>query len=110
MLIAPELFLTGHRLGAATTSAMAEPADGPSAAAIAAIARRHHLAILYGYPERAGDKVYNAAQLIDQDGRRLANYRKTHLFGDIDRTAFAACDELVVQAELAGVVFGILIG
>jgi len=109
VLIAPEMFLAGHRLGSAT-SAMAEPADGPSAADIAAIARRHRLAILYGYPERAGDEIYNAAQLIDQDGRRLANYRKTHLFGDIDRTAFADCDKLVVQAEVAGIVFGILIG
>ncbi|HEV3168810.1 MAG TPA: carbon-nitrogen hydrolase family protein [Actinocrinis sp.] len=109
LLITAEMFLTGYHLGSATTSAMAEPADGPSAADIADIARRHGIAILYGYPERADGGVYNAAQLIGQDGRRLANYRKTHLFGDVDRAAFAAGDELVVQAELDGVVIGLLI-
>jgi predicted amidohydrolase len=109
LLITPEMFLTGYHLGSATISAMAEPADGPSAAVVADIARRHRVAILYGYPERAGDAVYNAVQLIDPDGCRLANYRKTHLFGDVDRNAFASGDELVVQAEVAGIVIGLLI-
>ena len=35
-------------------------------------------------------RVYNAALLLDRDGRRLANHRKTHLFGALDRDAFAA--------------------
>jgi predicted amidohydrolase len=65
--------------------------------------------VLYGYPERAGGDVYNAAQLIDHDGRGLANYRKTHLFGEIDRRAFRPGDGGFVQATLDGVRLGILI-
>lgn len=109
VLVTPEMFLTGYHLGPAAISVMAESADGPSAAEVADIARRHGVAILYGYPERSGDVVYNAVQLIDRDGSRLANYRKTHLFGEVDRQAFASGDTLVVQVELAGFVVGLLI-
>lgn len=37
------------------------------------------IAIVYGYPERDGDTVYNSAIFIDQHGRPLANHRKTVL-------------------------------
>ncbi len=67
------------------------------------------IAILYGYPERDHDSVYNAAQLIDRDGRRLANHRKTHLFGDIDRSAFEAGAGPPTLAELDGLRLGIVI-
>ena len=50
------------------------------------IAKAAGIAILYGYPERTEDgQIYNAVQLIDAHGERLCNYRKTHLFGDLDR-------------------------
>ena len=42
---------------------MAEPADGPTTARIAAIARETQIAILCGYPERDGDTTYNSALL-----------------------------------------------
>lgn len=45
--------------------------------------------MVYGYPERDGDAVYNSAQLLSAQGERLANYRKTHLFGDLDRDQFS---------------------
>ena len=39
---------------------------------------RQGIALLYGYPERGADgRVYNAALLLDRNGRRLANHRKT---------------------------------
>src|SRR5258708_39608439 len=74
LLVAPEMFLTGYAIGDGIAR-LAEPADGDSADAIAEIAARHGVAVAYGYPERAGDQGYNAAQLIDTDGTRLANYR-----------------------------------
>ncbi len=109
LLIVPEMFLSGYNIGAAAIAERAEAADGAVAASIAEIAARHALAILYGYPERAGDAVYNATQLIDRDGARLANYRKTHLFSDIDRNAFSPGDDNAVLAELDGWRIGILI-
>ncbi|MFJ8940097.1 carbon-nitrogen hydrolase family protein [Streptomyces sp. NPDC102365] len=108
LLIAPELFLTGYAIGA-DVHRLAEPADGDSADEIAEIAGRHGLAVVYGYPERASDLVFNSAQLISADGTRLANYRKTHLFGRFEREWFTPGDEPVVQAELDGLRVGLMI-
>lgn len=108
LLAAPEMFLTGYAIGD-DIARLAEPADGDSADAIAEIAGRHGLAIAYGYPERDGDTVHNSAQLISADGTRLANYRKTHLFGGFERDHFTPGEQPVVQAELNGLTVGLMI-
>ncbi|MFF3982386.1 carbon-nitrogen hydrolase family protein [Streptomyces sp. NPDC055808] len=108
LIVCPELFLTGYAIGD-DVAKLAEAADGPSARAIADIAVRHGLAVVYGYPERDGDAVYNAAQLIGPDGTRLANYRKTHLFGRFEQEAFTPGEQPVVQAELNGLRVGMMI-
>ncbi|MGW1280609.1 carbon-nitrogen hydrolase family protein [Streptomyces tsukubensis] len=108
LLVTSELFLTGYAIGDRVPR-LAETADGPSAAAVAATAARHGLAVAYGYPERAGDLVHNSVQLIGPDGTRLANYRKTHLFGCFEREWFTPGDRPVVQAELDGLRIGMLI-
>ena len=109
LLIAPEMILSGYNIGPQAISERAEASDGASAQAIADIARRHGIAILYGYPERAAGHIYNSVQLIERDGKRLANYRKTHLFGDIDRDAFSPGTEETVLADLDGWRIGFLI-
>ncbi|MFI0913110.1 carbon-nitrogen hydrolase family protein [Streptomyces abikoensis] len=108
LLLTDELFLTGYALGEAVAD-LAEPADGPGARAVARVAAEHGLAIGYGYPERDGGTVFNSLQLIGPDGTRLANYRKTHLFGEYETTSFTPGRDLVVQAELDGVRIGLLI-
>jgi predicted amidohydrolase len=108
LLAAPEMFLTGYAIGD-DIARLAEPADGDSADAIAEIATRHGLAIAYGYPERDGETVYNSAQLISADGARLANYRKTHLFGCAEREHFTPGEQSLVQARLGGLTVGIMI-
>ncbi|MEV1064774.1 carbon-nitrogen hydrolase family protein [Streptomyces sp. NPDC050263] len=108
LLVAPELFLTGYAIGD-DTARLAEPADGDSADAVAELAGRHGLAVAYGYPERSGDTVFNSAQLISADGARLANYRKTHLFGCFERDHFTPGEQPVVQAELNGLTVGLMI-
>ncbi|MFE9599529.1 carbon-nitrogen hydrolase family protein [Streptomyces hokutonensis] len=108
LLAAPEMFLTGYAIGD-DIGRLAEPADGDSADTVAEIATRHGLAITYGYPERDGDAVHNSAQLISADGDRLANYRKTHLFGDFERAHFTPGKQPVVQAELNGLTVGLMI-
>lgn len=87
LLVAPELFLTGYAIGA-DIARLAEPADGPSARRVAAVAARHGLAVAYGYPERDGQRVYNSARLVGADGAFLANYRKTHLYGGFEEEWF----------------------
>ena len=110
LLVMPELFLTGYNIGAAAIGAAAEPQDGPSAAVAGAIARAHDIALLYGYPERGGGGgLYNSALLVGADGTRLANYRKIHLFGDMEKAAFTPGNEPCVIVELEGVRVGVLI-
>lgn len=108
LLVMPELFLTGYNIGVAAIGRLAEARDGASARTAAEIARRHGVALLYGYPEREGDAVYNAALLVRPDGV-TAHYRKTHLFGTMEKAAFRAGDEACVVAEVGGARVGVLI-
>ncbi|MFF0205403.1 carbon-nitrogen hydrolase family protein [Streptomyces sp. NPDC005017] len=108
LLVTAEMFLTGYAIGD-DIARLAEPADGEAADAVAETAARHGLAVAYGYPERDGDTVYNAVQLISAEGTRLANYRKTHLFGCFERDHFTPGDTPVVQAELNGLTVGLMI-
>ncbi|MFF4233317.1 carbon-nitrogen hydrolase family protein [Streptomyces sp. NPDC001820] len=136
LLVCPEMFLTGYAIGD-DVPLLAEAADGPGARSVAEIAARHGIAVVYGYPEREshperGDersetgvrpaevpqlplggaprgRIFNSAQLIGPDGERLANYRKTHLFGCFEQQWFTPGEQPVVQAELGGIRIGMLI-
>ncbi|MEU9355500.1 carbon-nitrogen hydrolase family protein [Streptomyces griseoloalbus] len=108
LLVTSELFLTGYAIGD-DIDRLAEPADGDAADAVTETAARHGLAVAYGYPERAGDTVFNSVQLVSADGTRLANHRKTHLFGCFERDHFTPGDRPVVQAELDGLTVGLMI-
>ena len=93
VLVLPEMFLTGYNIGVDAVNVLAEVYNGEWAQQIARIAKAASLAIAYGYPERSEDgQIYNAVQLIDAHGERLANYRKSHLFGDLDHAMFSAGD------------------
>ncbi|MGU3432929.1 carbon-nitrogen hydrolase family protein [Actinomycetes bacterium M1A6_2h] len=108
ILVCPEMSTTGYNIGA-LIGARAEPADGPIAKAMARTAIDAGIAIVFGYPEAADGTVYNSAQVVDRDGTVLANYRKTHLFGDLDRDHFTPGDTLVSQFDLDGIRCGVLI-
>jgi len=107
LAIFPEMFLTGYNVGEAVFN-LAESADGPSAASAAKIARDSGVSILYGYPERSGDRIFNSALLIHAARGPVANYRKTHLYGEQEQRLFVPGDGLTVT-ELDGVALGILI-
>ncbi|MCM4084137.1 carbon-nitrogen hydrolase family protein [Paractinoplanes hotanensis] len=109
LLVTPEMSATGYHLGKARTDEVAEPPDGPLADGVRAVARRAGLAIVYGWPERDGDTVYNSVQLVDAGGAVAARYRKTHLYSDIDRSVYAPGDRLVVQAALGPLTVGLVI-
>ncbi|GAO92681.1 hypothetical protein PSA5_08210 [Pseudomonas syringae pv. actinidiae] len=110
LLICPEMFLTGYNIGAQAVSELAQAHDGSAAMRIAAIAKANGIAILYGYPERDTDQqIYNAVQLIDEHGVSLCNYRKTHLFSELDRSMFSAGADYFPVVELNGWRLGMLI-
>jgi 5-aminopentanamidase len=106
VLLCPECWLGGYNVDAA---AQAEAADGPSAAAIAAIAADAGLAIVYGYAEQDGTVVYNSAAAIGPDGARLGNYRKTHLFGDFERGQYQPGTQFAPPFRYLGWQIGMLI-
>ncbi|MCP4627290.1 MAG: carbon-nitrogen hydrolase family protein [bacterium] len=107
LIIIPELFLTGYNIGQQVRE-LAEPADGPACQKVARIAREADIAILYGYPERLNDDVYNSALLINRAGNTCANYRKTHLYGSYEKKCFKPGDSLIIT-KLEGLNIGILI-
>jgi predicted amidohydrolase len=110
LLVCPEMSLTGYQIGPQAAASLAEPADGALAQAVAAIARRHAIAIVHGYPEHNPQgRPFNATQLISADGQRTANYRKTHLFGDIDRTQFSPGPDAPAVFEWNGWRLGLLV-
>ena len=111
LLLCPEMGLTGYAIGAQQVKALAEPREGPMARAVAAIASRHQIPIVYGYPEQhpAGLQPYNAAQCFDHQGQPIAHYRKTHLFGDMDHQQFTAGDAPSQVFEHLGWRLGLLI-
>jgi 5-aminopentanamidase len=110
LLVLPEMFLTGYNIGVEAVGALAEARDGKSAQHIASIAKASGVAIVYGYPERADDgQIYNAVQLIDAKGESLCNYRKTHLFGELDHSMFSVGPDEFPLVELNGWKLGFLI-
>jgi 5-aminopentanamidase len=110
LLICPEMYLTGYNIGTDAARRLAEPRDGPSAHAVAEMAGENGIAIVYGYPERGiEDAIFNSAQLFGANGSSLANYRKTHLFGDLDKSMFSASDADSAVVELGGWRVGFLI-
>jgi predicted amidohydrolase len=91
VLVTPEMFTSGYAITLGEVLRFAEDAGGPTEAAVAEIARRHGLAIVYGHPERApGGGAYNAATMIGPDGVVRGRHRKVHLYGDVDRGQFVA--------------------
>ncbi|GFM86319.1 hydrolase [Pseudomonas cichorii] len=110
LLVCPEMFLTGYNIGAEAARKLAQPVNGLAASRIAAIAQEHGIAIVYGYPELGSDgRIYNAAQLIDSHGQSLTNYRKTHLYGELDKSMFTAGSDDFLVVELDGWRLGLLI-
>lgn len=110
LLVLPEMFMTGYNIGAEAVSTLAEVYNGEWAQQIGRIAKAAGLAIVYGYPERTADgQIYNAVQLIDAHGERLCNYRKSHLFGDLDRSMFSPGEAALPVVELNGWKLGFLI-
>lgn len=99
--------------------AIAEPLDGPRAAALCALAAAHRVWVLVGgFPERGPlpERPYNTSFLVDPAGARVAVYRKLHLF-DVDlpdgrkirESGYTAAGDAVVTAEVDGVTVGLSI-
>jgi len=75
LMLCPELYLSGYDVGPRVRQC-AEPADGPSLRHVAYLAEKYDTALAIGYPELAGQTLYNAIAVIGKSGERLLDYRK----------------------------------
>ncbi len=80
LAILPEAAFTGYvsPRGDFDLTRFAEPIDGPTATAIAALARRHRITLVAPLVLAEDERVYNTAIVAGPDGRLLATYRKRH--------------------------------
>lgn len=106
LLVTPEMFVTGYNIG----ERLAPLATADLVDRVAAIAAEAGIGIVAGLPEPLPDGgIANALVLVDADGAALLRYRKTHLFGDLDRSLFEAGDALPGVVEIDGVRVSVLI-
>jgi nitrilase len=81
-----------------------EAARAATEATLAASARAASTALVFGYAERDGDRIYNSAACFGPDGTLLANYRKTQLYGPRERAIYTPgshCRTFRLGAETA---------
>jgi len=109
LLIVPEASLTGYNIAPDDAGEIALPAQGDVLGQVAESAARHRIAIAIPHIERDHDTLYNAVQLIDDEGNTLVRYRKTHLWGDLDRSLFAPGEDLAPVIGWRGWRIGLLI-
>jgi 5-aminopentanamidase len=105
LLVTPELFATGYPL---RRRLLAEVNAG-YAEAVRRIAAATGVSIVHGLPEVNGAAVHNVAAVVTPEDGAVAAYRKVHLYGEHEQTMFIPGDELVVQAEVGGVVVGLAV-
>lgn len=105
VLITPELFLTGYNIG----DSIFELAKQDLLQMVQEIAREERIAVIVGLPEHEEGRFYNSVVFLDDSGEVLGRYRKTHLFGSLDRNSFARGQQLVSTVDYRGVRLAILI-
>ena len=81
LVVLPELAATNYLFaGPVHAGRVAEPAAGRTFAALAPVAREHGSWLVAGFVERARDRLFNSALIIDPRGELAFCYRKTLLF------------------------------
>ncbi len=80
LVLLPEAGLTGYvsASGDFDLRPLAEPADGPTRARMAELAKRARAVIAFPLIERDGDRFFNAFSLIAPNKSLLGHYRKIH--------------------------------
>src|SRR5689334_18246306 len=76
LLVFPELSLSGYAFTSSTEAMPFSMADNSNVIAELALAsKKNGVAIVFGYAERSGDRLYNSALAIDSIGRVVGKYR-----------------------------------
>lgn len=89
LLLVPEASITGYNIPKLTMQSVALNVDSEFTRRLKSICRENNIAIAYGFAERDGENFYNTVQLINRFGEIAGKYRKTHLWGNLDKTLFS---------------------
>jgi predicted amidohydrolase len=103
-LVLPEVWLPGYNQ--ANIPAQALRLESPPLKRLAAAAKAHRTALVVGYAERDGDRIYNSAACFGPDGALLCNYRKVQLYGPREAALYTPGDTLPtfrLGAEIAAI-------
>lgn len=107
LIVCPELFLSGYFVDGRILE-WAEASDGPFSRGVCEIARSRQCAIVYGYPERTTEGVFNSALCTGPDGCVVANHRKNLLPHDYEEKYFRTGREPTIF-QVKGWKIGLLI-
>jgi predicted amidohydrolase len=98
VVVLPELASSGYVFAdRAELASLAEPRDGATIAEWANLAAAFGVTIVAGFPEAAGEKIYNSAAIVDPTGLRGV-YRKAHLW-DSENVVFDRADDLPLLVD-----------
>lgn len=104
VLVAPEVFLPGYNCPEIAGLAVGDA----SLARLAKAAKAAQTALVFGYAEAAGGRIYNSALCYGPEGETLAQYRKTQLYGPREKAIYFPGDAFVTF-DLAGRKMALLI-
>ena len=108
IVVLPELASSGYVFAdRAELASLAEARDGATVAEWAGLAEAFDLTIVGGFPEDAGEKIYNSAVVVDRSGV-LGVYRKTHLW-DTENNVFDLSDDLPLVVDTAHGRLGVMV-
>jgi len=102
LLLLPECSVTGYNQPQTQMQQVALEENSTTSNAIKQFCVEHDIAISYGYAERLGSNFYNTVALVNASGSLVGKYRKTHLWGDLDRRLFDAGNSLSSVFEFKG--------
>jgi nitrilase len=105
-LVAPELYLPGYNQDNLAT--LAQERGGVWHARLSSMAKATGCAVVVGYAEREGTRMFNAAVAIGPQGQELAHYRKVQLYGPREQALFTP-GEAYATFDLGGVKAALLI-
>jgi predicted amidohydrolase len=85
--VLPELLFPGYNQPEAIRE-LAQVQGGSWEVSVSQMAAHANCGIVFGWAEREGDVIYNAASVFDENGVKIAHYRKRHLFGPQEKEIF----------------------
>ncbi len=109
IIVLPELPFTGYyfqdRNELATLAE--DPATSTTLAALIELCRKNSFHLATGFAEKAGDKIFNSALLINSEGI-VQTYRKLHLF-NTEAEYFDAGDISLQVSNIDGIQVGLMV-